>query len=216
MNKILPRSCAIGRRCMDWRKCKYCAGVRQFEASQKAEKLDDHFDSLYLSVLKPHDKTESGIHRIRAALLRRAFAPAGIWSVETGEKMGGLHLNVIAPAPIMKEISDCSTWSGLLNTTARAAAAYINKPDGYPEKAEYAGHLNGSWSRVAGFFCNDRMPATVQAASIEAALSKHQPEHYLRQALAARAYIEGNKPPSREEAREIARRMLPNLYAAIQ
>lgn len=214
--EILSRPCAPGRRCMDWRKCKYCAAVRQYQASEKAEKLDQSFDQLYLSVIIPETKTAAALQRIRAAILRRAFAPAGIWSVETGEKLGGLHLNIIAPAPVRDGLADCRTWAEALTTGARAAAAYINKPSGYPERAEYSGHLNGSWSRVPDFFTGRGIAPVVAAASAEAALSKATPTEYLRQALAAQAMHASTAPKTREEAHEIARRHLPNLYAAVR
>jgi len=201
---------------MNWRTCKYCAAVRQFHAAEKGQALDDSFDTLYLSVIKPHDKTAAALQRIRAAILRRAFAPTGIWSIETGEKLGGLHLNIIAPAPVAPLLRDCDTWAQAITTSGRAAAAYINKPSGYPDKAEYSGHLSGSWSRIPDFFVRRDMPATIQAASIESALSKREPAEYLRQALAAQAARTTSRPTTRAEAHEIARRNLPNLYAALQ
>lgn len=184
--------------------------------ADRAEALEGQFDTLFMSVLKPHDKTEAAIHKIRAALLRRAFAPAGIWSVETGEKMGGLHLNIIAPTPINRAMRDCETWSEALTTTARAAAAYINKPEGFPNKAEYSGHLAGSWSKIADLFTSRHMPATIQAASAEAALSRHRPDHYLRAALASREREQPKRDQTRAEYQAIARANLPNLYAAIK
>jgi hypothetical protein len=198
---------------MNWRQCKYCAAVRQYQASEKADRLAESFDQLYLSVIIPETKTAAALQRIRAAILRRAFAPAGIWSVETGEKMGGLHLNIIAPAQVRDGLHGCHTWSQALTTSARAAAAYINKPSGYPERAEYGGHLNGSWAHVADFFHGRGITPVVAAASAEAALSKNLPVDYLRQALAAQAMHGSAAPKTRAEAHAIARRHLPNLYA---
>jgi hypothetical protein len=198
---------------MNWRTCKYCAAVRQHQACDKAQKLDQSFDQLYLSVIIPETKTAQALQRIRAAILRRAFAPAGIWSVETGEKMGGLHLNIIAPAPVRDGLAGCRTWAEAITTSARAAAAYINKPSGHPDPAEYSGHLNGSWSRVPDFFHGRGIAPVVAAASAEAALSQNMPVDYLRQALTAQALRASTAPKTRAEAYEIARRHLPNLYA---
>lgn len=212
----LPRICRPLRRCGNWRSCPYCAAARQKLIADRAEGLAQQFETLFLSVLKPHDKTAAGIHKIRAALLRQQFAPAGLWSVEEGEKLGGLHLNVIAPAQITRELRNCETWSQALKTTARAAAAYINKPEGFPDRATYSGNLHGSWGHIADLLTARHMPATVQAAAVEAVLSKHSPEHYLRQAFASRENQSPQKEPTRAEYQEIARRNLPNLYAALR
>lgn len=183
--------------------------------ADRAEGLASQFDTLFLSVLVPVDKTEASIQRIRAALLRRAFAPAGIWSVETGGKMGGLHLNIIAPAPIDRELRDCRSWSAALTTTARAAAAYINKREGFPSRTEYSGHLAGSWTKIADLCTDSHMCPTVQAAAVEAALSQHGADHYLRAALASSEREQPKRDLSRGEYHDIARANLPNLYAVL-
>lgn len=216
MDKRLTRICRPLRRCGQWRQCQYCAAARQKLIADRAEGLEQQFDTLFLSVIKPHDKTAAAIHKIRAALLRKAFAPAGLWSVETGEKCGGLHLNLIAPAPAPAIMRHAETWSQAISTSARAAAAYINKPDGFPDRAEYSGNLTGSWGHIADIATAAHMPATVQAASIEATLSKHSPEHYLRAAMASREAEQAITTMTREEYREIARRNLPNLYATLR
>lgn len=210
------RICRPMRRCMDWRKCEYCAKTRQADLAWRGELLEKQFDTLFLSVLTPTDKTESAIQRIRANLLRKAFAPAGIWSVETGEKLGGLHLNIIAPQPVTRVFQDCQTWSQAITTGGRAAAAYINKRAGFPDRAEYSGNLTGSWSQIPDFFTVRHMPPVVVAASVEAALSNKHPEEYLRAALASREHAAPDKARTREDYRAIAIANLPNLYAALR
>ncbi len=203
------------RRCMDWKNCEICARSRQATLAWRGELLENQFDTLFLSVLVPVEKTAQAIQRVRAGLLRSAFAPAGVWSVETGEKCGGLHLNVIAPAPVDKLFRDCSTWSQAITTSGRAAVAYINKRAGFPDPAEYAGNLTGSWSRIPDFFAVRQMPPAVMAASAEAALSNKHPDEYLRAALASRERAQPAQAKTRDEYAAIARANLPNLYAAI-
>ena len=215
MTRNIPRICRPFRRCGNWRICEICARSRQKLMADRAEDLAGQFDTLFLSILTPADKTEAAIQRIRAAVLRRAFAPAGIWSVETGEKCGGLHLNIIAPRPVDQAIARCETWSQVITTGSRAAAAYINKKSGFPDRAEYAGHLAGRWSKIADLFTDSHMPPVVQAASIEAALSSHAPDHYLRAALASREAGQLTADKTRAEYQAIARANLPNLYAAL-
>lgn len=201
---------------MDWKNCELCARSRQATLAWRGEMLEKQFDTLFLSVLTPIDKTASAIQRIRAGLLRSNFAPAGVWSVESGEKCGGLHLNIIAPAPVTRLFRDCATWSQALTTSGRAAVAYINKREGFPERAEYAGNFTGSWSTIPAFFTSNRMPPVVMAASAEAALSNKHPEEYLRAAMASRERATAQKDLSREQYHQIARANLPNLYAALE
>ena len=216
MAKNIPRICRPMRRCMDWRNCEICARARQATIAWRGELLQNQFDTLFLSVLKPVEKTQSAIQRVRAALLRSAFAPAGLWSVEEGEKAGGLHLNIIAPSPVDKLFRDCETWSQALTTSGRAAAAYINKRSGFPDPATYSGNLTGSWSRIPDLFTSRHMPPTIAAASAEAALSNKHPDEYLRAALASRERMEPEKELTRSQYAEIARRNLPNLYATLR
>lgn len=201
---------------MDFLRCKYCAAVRQYQIANKAEALEREFPRLFLSVIKPMDKTGAAITKLRAALLRRQFAPAGLWSVESGEKLGGLHLNIIAPAAVIKSIQGADCWSEVLRTTARAAAAYINKPGSFPDRAEYSGNLTGSWSRIPDLFTARDMPATVQAASMEYALSGMPPEHFAAKAEASRNQPTSTPALTRDQYRQIAYNNLPNLYAALK
>lgn len=210
------RICRPMRRCMDWRNCEYCARSRQATLAFRGELLQNQFDTLFLSVLKPVEPTAQAIQRIRAAIMRKAFAPAGLWSVEVGEKMGGLHLNVLAPAPVPDALRDCHTWAEVITTSGRAAAAYINKRAGFPDQATYSGNLTGSWSKIPDLFTARHMPPTVIAASAEAALSNKHPDEYLRAALASREREQPQAERTRAEYAAIARANLPNLYAAIK
>lgn len=212
----IARICRPFRRCGDWRTCEICARVRQAHLAERGEALQNQFDTLFLSVLKPVEPSAHAIQRIRAAVIRRAFAPAGIWSVEQGQKLGRLHLNILAPAPVPDILRDCETWSQVITTSGRAAAAYINKKSGFPDRANYSGNITGSWSSLPDLFASRNMPATVMAASAEAALSNRHPEEYLRAAMASRERAAAESPKTRAEYHEIARRNLPNLYAILR
>lgn len=212
----IARICRPFRRCGNWRTCEICARVRQAHLAERGEALQNQFDTLFLSVLKPLDSTASAVQRIRAAILRRSFAPAGIWSVEQGKKLGRLHLNILAPAPVPDILRDCETWSQAVTTSGRAAAAYINKKSGFPDQATYSGNLTGSWTKIPDFFSVRHMPPTVMAASAEAALSNKHPDEYLRAALASREREQAAKDLTREQYADIARRNLPNLYATLR
>lgn len=204
------------RRCMDWRNCEYCARARQATLAWRGELLANQFDTLFLSVIKPVDGTAAALQRIRAAILRKSFAPAGIWSVEEGKQLGRLHLNILAPAPAPDTLRDCETWSQAITTSGRAAAAYINKRSGFPDQQTYSGNLAGSWSKIPDFFTSRHMPPTVMAASAEAALSNKHPDEYLRAALASREREQQTDALTRADYAEIAHRNLPNLYATLR
>ena len=60
------------RRCMDWRNCEICARARQATLAWRGELLEQQFDTLFLSVLKPVDTTAQAIQRVRAGLMRCA------------------------------------------------------------------------------------------------------------------------------------------------
>ncbi|MDO9011342.1 MAG: hypothetical protein Q7U78_05980 [Gallionella sp.] len=124
-----------------------------------------------MTVLKPEQNTAEAVRALRASFLRRALAPAGIWTVETGTQFAGLHVNIISPKPLPARWRNCETYSELLRTTARDAAAYIAKRSGMPAVEQYGGRLYGSWGRVSDLLSSPEALPVVQAAAIEIQLS---------------------------------------------
>lgn len=136
-----------------------------------AEKIEQQYGQLTMTVLKPEQNTAEAVRALRASFLRRALAPAGIWTVETGTQFAGLHVNILSPKPLPVRWRNCETYSELLRTTARDAAAYIAKRSGMPAREQFEGRLWGSFGQVVALLSSQEALPVVQAAAIEIQLS---------------------------------------------
>ncbi len=168
---MLGQSCSDVNHCGNARTCERCARERQRRIADKAEALEKQYGQLTFTRLTPEKNTQDEIRRLRASFLRRALAPAGIWTVETGEKFKGLHLNILSPAPAPAKWRNCTTYSELLQTTARDAAAYIAKRSGMPAIEQFAGNLYGAFGQIGAILASQRANPLLQAAAIESALA---------------------------------------------
>lgn len=234
-------ACTSRSRCRNARECEYCSRVRQGQIAGIAEKIEQQYGPLTMTVIKPEENTAAAIKAVHASFMRRALAPAGIWTVETGEMFSGLHLNILSPKLREASWKRCTTYSELLRTTARDAAAYIAKREGIPAREQYAGRLYGSWGQVGAILATQERVPVVQAAMIEVSLTggkiqegvevkrifskkqdwaRHNPD---RQTFYNPDFPHECNPPlmesgkqesTREERAEIMQRHLPNLYKA--
>lgn len=243
----LGAKCSTRSRCRNVRECDYCANTRQKMIAGVAESIEANYGQLTLTTIKPAQNSEEAIKALRASFMRRALAPAGIWTVETGELFSGLHLNVLSPKPLPAQWRKCETYSELVQTTARDAAAYISKRSGMPPLDQYKGRMYGSWGRVGEILLSEQVAPVVQAAAVELTLSggtmsgeKQLGAEYLRVADSVKGWSEGedrhgrkvwfnkadghmvrrdphfDKPErTKAEMAELARRHLPNVYAAL-
>lgn len=241
-------NCSSRSRCGNARTCDFCARARQQKLANYAEHMEKQHGQLTLTVLCPDKNSQQEINRLRASFVRRSLAPAGIWTVETGSQFNGLHLNILSPRPAPARWRDCKTYSELVQTTSREAAAYIAKRSGMPQPEQYAGRLMGTFGQLFTFLASDQVPPTVQAAAIELTLSgkgdtmtkaeldkpkstpANDPANWYEDAASydpnkPSGYCPNNpeesNPPWRrralslDERREIMRRHLPGIYAAI-
>lgn len=210
------KPCRPGQLCRNWRACPTCAALRQAKTADKAEALHLKYGQLYLSVITPHQNNAIAIRRMRAALLRHSFAPAGIWTIETGEKFNHLHLNTITPYPTPPGLDDATIHTELIKTSPRAVAAYITKRIAAPSAAQYTGHLLGSWGQIGQYMTTSETEPVIQAAAINDLLSTpltRMPYHFSF-CPEANPNTEIILTPS--EYKEIAKRNLSALYAAVQ
>lgn len=171
-NIVTKKPCTAKSRCDRARECDYCARRRQQRIADKAEQLERQCGQLSMTVLVPEQNTEAAIRALHAKFMRNCLAPAGIWTVETGTQFKGLHLNIISPKPMPARWKNCETYSELLRTTARDAAAYIAKRSGMPMPEQYRGNLDGAFGirKIGEIMARPEMPVVVQAAAIESVL----------------------------------------------
>lgn len=200
--------CTSRSRCRNARECDYCAAARQKQIGDIAEKLEQQYGELTLTVLKPAMNTPEAIKALHSSFMRRALAPAGIWTVETGEMFRKLHLNILSPKPLPAKWRGIESYSELVRATARDAAAYITKRKGMPEQQQYSGRLYGCWGQVGEILATQERHPVVQAAALEVVLSgKREPMPE------ADKVQERPRERSKAEYAEIMRRNLPVLRA---
>jgi predicted transcriptional regulator len=199
MTDCTPRS-----RCRNARECDHCAGVRQSQIADIAERIEEEHGALTLTVIKPAENTMAAVKALHASFMRRALAPAGLWTVETGEQFRRLHLNILSPKPLPAKWRHCQSYEQLVCTTARDAAAYIAKRAGMPDELQYRGRLYGSWGQVGVILATQEQYPVVQAATLEIVLGGGE-----------RIESRANAPPARskEDFAEIMRRHLPVVRA---
>lgn len=168
-------SCSGKNHCGNIRNCERCARARQAKIANAAQLLEQQHGQLTLTVLVPTINTQPEINRLRASFLRRAVSPSGIWTVESGTLFNGLHLNVLSPKPALARWHNASTYSELVRTTSRDAAAYISKRSGMPPIEQYTGNLYGAFGQLYTYLINNKSHPTVQAAAIELTMSGNKP-----------------------------------------
>jgi hypothetical protein len=209
--------------CGNWRSCQRCAAMRAARFADRAEYLEQRQGKLALAIAHPDQNTGSEIKKLRDKLLRSKLAPAGLWTIETGEVFAGLHLNLLVPARDMYKYEKHAEYTEIVRSSARAAAAYICKRSGMPSHEQYSGRLQGEWGSLVQHLMhsNNLDAAPSQAAAINLALSGHRSiaDYYKTdQEMINKAMKihEKNKEKTRDEYAAIMRRNLPALYAAMR
>lgn len=197
--------------CRQFRVCDYCAKLRQARIAEIARSRCAADGATYAVIagLSP-----ANIPAVRSLRL----GAGGMWTVEVGEKMGGLHMNLLfdglqeitaADLAATLPIDHASTWTKPVALgDVRHVAAYISKRAGMPTRMEYDGRLYGTYGtwRSAAEVARQRDAApTVAAAALE---------------LELRAWNLAPAPApqtshDRDHYRDIARRHLPALYAIL-
>lgn len=167
--------CNYKRPCRRHRECGYCARLRQAHFADQVQALLGQYNSLYLSRYTPYIQTQAEIERVKAAWKRQINHLAAAWSVEQGSIKGLLHLNIITPATAPKAIKACDQWHSERILDLRRAAAYIVKPDQYPDKSIYQGRQFGTFGNIAEVLINSKTTPLLTAAAHELTTLKHSP-----------------------------------------
>lgn len=184
-------TCRPGRRCKQWRNCDDCARIRQAQIADVAEAGAALVPRVSYAVARTYDAHTISRDREKFIARLAQISEGGLWTIEIGERKGGLHINVIAGTldPIAAaDLAAC--WPGgssadfwatdVPRREVRHVAAYCSKRAALPDPDYYGGRLYGSWGtwkRPLAALVEDRHtahPAVAGAAlqtMIERALS---------------------------------------------
>lgn len=208
--------CSASQPCGCFRTCPACARKRQADIADQAEKIAATGAPIFLTTIRPPENNEASLRATRAAIFRAGIAEFGLWTIETGQKFNGLHINVLSTKPKIPPRFAGLSWSEAINTSARAAAAYISKQSGMPSPGQYSGRLYGSFGNLKDLFVREDMPLMIQAAAIEQEIA-YRPS---RLASWERDYIDrvANTEPvkTRAEYMAIAKSHLPAIWALVE
>ena len=140
--------CSPATPCHKHRYCDYCAALRQRKIAEIA--ATRHRGGIVTFATLTH---LSGA----AVAAARQLHPGqgGMWSVEAGTKMGGLHVNLLFESQhelfaediaAAAAIRGAEVWAKTVPAAdLRNVAAYINKRAGMPRAHDYRGNLYGCW-----------------------------------------------------------------------
>jgi len=217
------QSCTGAHFCGHWRICDRCARIRAARFADRAEYLEQRHGRLALAVAKPEGNTARAIRQLRDRLVRAKLAPAGMWTIETGELFAGLHLNLLLPSSHLSRAEASVEHIDIIRTSSRAAAAYICKRSGMPTPSQYDGRLQGEWGSIMHHLMKGTslQAAPSQAAALAMALgSKRTIENYYKtdeqlEELILKSHA-ANKEKTRDEYAAIMRRNLSAVYMALQ
>lgn len=146
------------RRCKKWKTCDQCAKVRQAQIATVAENGAESSKVITMAVIRTYSSAKLAKDKTAMIAKLKNTTDGGIWTVEQGEELGNLHINIITGtknginADVMAKVwqSGCKTdadiWAQDVEKAGiRKIAAYIAKKRQFPQKNEYKGRFYGSW-----------------------------------------------------------------------
>lgn len=159
--------------CNRHRVCDYCAARRQRYIAELTASRYHGAALTFATITHLHGQAITQARKLQPGM-------GGLWSIEAGSKMGGMHVNLLieAQAPLFASdlaeraaIPGAEVWSKeILPADLRNIAAYINKRTGMPHKLDYHGNLYGlwgSWRSVRTIAQNQLHAPIIAAASVE-------------------------------------------------
>jgi hypothetical protein len=165
--------CSPATPCHQHRHCDYCAALRQRKIAEIAATRHKGGVLTFATFTKL---------RGPAIVHARQLHPGtgGLWSVEAGTKMGGMHVNILFESQselfaddiaAAAAIHGAEVWAQTVPAhDIRNVAAYINKRAGMPSKLDYNGNLSGTygaWRSVRQVAQQQRIAPLLAAASHE-------------------------------------------------
>lgn len=176
--------CSRTNPCNRPRECPWCARRRQGRIADTAEMMaaaaiDDGAGWAMLTVVKATAPTAANTQMTRAQIiaeLRRLGCSRGMWTVERGEELGGLHVNLLhlMPDEVPEPHPAYDTHHSIIRLTTaadiRPTAAYISKQSAMPPAEQYSGRLYGGWGlqHISALMLGDEMRQRAPAVAAEA------------------------------------------------
>lgn len=140
--------CSPQTPCRQHRDCDYCAALRQRYIAELCQSRYRNGVLTFATVTRLHGENIRIAQRLKPGY-------GGLWSVEAGTEMGGMHINLLFEsqhelfAHDLAEtcpIRDAEYWAKTVPAAdIRNVAAYINKRTGMPYRMDYRGNLYGTW-----------------------------------------------------------------------
>jgi len=208
--------CKKNRPCGLFRSCLTCARIRQAKIADAAEAIERTGHQLHLTTVRPIENTANALRAVRAQILKAGFAKMGLWTVETGEKFAGLHLNILSTKPHIPPDLCRLTWSEAITTSGRAAAAYISKQSGIPDSTQYSGKLYSQFGNIRDLLVAPGMPVIIQAAAIEQAITAAPDRLTAQERQIIASLQEPKSSKTHAEYMAIAKSHLPNIWAMLE
>jgi hypothetical protein len=154
--------CERGNRCKAYKICHECNRIRQARIADVVELGAATSRISTYAVVRTY--AERSLNKDKAKLIKnlKMVSDGGIWTIEKGEKVKGLHVNLIignekgVSARDIARIfpSDADVWAGEVpRGEVRNVAAYVSKLVQIPQKGDYDGNIYGSfgkWKRPLG------------------------------------------------------------------
>lgn len=172
------------------------------------------------AVARTYDAHSIARDRERFVARLAQISEGGLWTIETGERAGGLHINVIAGTLDGLAAADLAAcWPGgssadfwstdIPRRDARRVAAYASKRSALPDPDYYGGRLYGSWGTwkrpLAALVESPASSPVAAAAALDVMLTRAVPP-----APTFREPHQCGRPPWKETAAQRAERMREN------
>lgn len=215
--------CSPQTPCRQHRVCDYCAALRQRYIAELCQSRYRNGVLTFATVTRLHGENIRIAQRLKPGY-------GGLWSVEAGTKMGGMHINLLFESQHelfahdlaeTSPIRDAEYWAKTVPAAdIRNVAAYINKRTGMPYRMDYSGNLYGTWGtwRSARQVAQQqRIAPLLAAAGLEVELKSiglGEPEK--TQSACGALSDTGQTTLTREQYREIALRNLPILRQMLE
>lgn len=178
-----------------FKKCKFCAGIRQAQLSDIAELASRFSRHAYYSVVMPFEQSESLVKKLKTNIIRklRNNATGGLVSIETTAN-DSLHLNVIinsdnviVPTLFNKSLKNLNTSGDVffeeimdgsrgvdIATQMRKITSYSLKKQSIPSNEQYRGNTAnkfGNWRSITEIFHSQKIikqnPSIAVASIVE-------------------------------------------------